>query len=157
MNTFRITANCIDLLNQTILPQIIVVSNGIITQFLPAQENECSNYILPGFIDAHVHVESSMLIPSEFARLAVLHGTVATISDPHEIGNVLGKDGVKFMIENGKQTPFKFYFGAPSCVPATQFETAGATISPKDIEEIFGDSSRRLQNFKLYYIKRNKC
>ena len=93
-------------------------------------------FIIPGFVDAHVHVESSMLIPSEFARLAVLHGTVATISDPHEIGNVLGKQGVRFMIDNGKETPFKFYFGAPSCVPATNFETAGATISPNDVEEI---------------------
>ena len=90
-------------------------------------------YILPGFIDAHVHVESSMLIPSEFARLAVVHGTVATISDPHEIGNVLGVDGVEFMIANGREVPFHFFFGAPSCVPATSFETAGARINAAEV------------------------
>lgn len=99
---------------------------------------ECSEvndqYILPGFIDAHVHIESSMLVPAEFARLAVVHGTVGTVSDPHEIGNVLGVEGVEYMIENGKQVNFKFNFGAPSCVPATTFETAGAEITPDEVE-----------------------
>lgn len=90
-------------------------------------------FILPGFIDAHVHIESSMLVPAEFAKLAVVHGTVATISDPHEIANVCGLKGVEFMIENGKQVPFKFYFGAPSCVPATIFETAGAFLNAEDV------------------------
>lgn len=90
-------------------------------------------FILPGFVDAHVHVESSMLIPSEFARLAVTHGTVATVSDPHEIGNVLGVEGVAFMIANGKKTPFHFFFGAPSCVPATVFETAGDAIDAAQV------------------------
>jgi adenine deaminase len=93
-------------------------------------------YILPGFIDAHVHIESSLLVPSEFARLAVAHGTVATISDPHEIANVCGMAGVEFMIENGNQVPFKFHFGAPSCVPATIFETAGATITVDDVRAL---------------------
>ncbi len=93
-------------------------------------------FIIPGFIDAHVHIESSMLIPSEFARLAVVHGTVATVSDPHEIANVCGLQGVEFMIENGKTVPFKFYFGAPSCVPATNFETAGANINAEDIHKL---------------------
>lgn len=101
-----------------------------------AFENDIDEYIIPGFVDAHVHVESSMLIPSEFARLAVCHGTVATISDPHEIGNVLGVDGVKYMIANGKKVPFKFHFGAPSCVPATVFETAGATIDVEGVREL---------------------
>ena len=131
----KIEGNIVDVISKTIKKGILTIKEGKILE-IEYQEVPSNNYIIPGFIDAHVHVESSMLIPSEFARLAVLHGTVATISDPHEIGNVLGKDGVKFMIENGKQTPFKFYFGAPSCVPATQFETAGAIISPKDIEEI---------------------
>jgi adenine deaminase len=131
----KIEGNIVDVISKTIKKGILTIKEGKILE-IEYQEVQSNNYIIPGFIDAHVHVESSMLIPSEFARLAVLHGTVATISDPHEIGNVLGKNGVKFMIENGKQTPFKFYFGAPSCVPATQFETAGATISPKDIEEI---------------------
>ena len=93
-------------------------------------------YIIPGFIDAHVHIESSMLVPSEFARLAVVHGTVATISDPHEIANVCGLQGVEFMIENGKQVPFKFYFGAPSCVPATEFETAGARLDQEEVQSL---------------------
>lgn len=91
---------------------------------------------MPGFIDAHVHVESSMLVPSEFARLAVVHGTVATVSDPHEIANVCGMKGVEYMIENGKQVPFHFFFGAPSCVPATPFETAGGEINAADIENL---------------------
>jgi len=77
-----------------------------------------------------------MLIPSEFARLAVVHGTVATVSDPHEIGNVLGIEGVKFMIENGKKVPFKFYFGAPACVPATPFETSGASFGEKELDQL---------------------
>ncbi|MES2589991.1 MAG: adenine deaminase [Bacteroidota bacterium] len=131
----KIEGNIVDVVSKTIKKGVLTIENGKISE-IEYKDVDSTNFIIPGFIDAHVHVESSMLIPSEFARLAVLHGTVATISDPHEIGNVLGKDGVKFMIENGKNTPFKFYFGAPSCVPATQFETAGATISPKDIEEI---------------------
>ncbi len=95
-----------------------------------------TNYILPGLIDSHIHNESSMLIPSEFARLASIHGTVATVSDPHEIANVLGIDGVKFMIENGKKVPFKFFFGAPSCVPATPFESSGASLGVQEVEEL---------------------
>ncbi|MGZ3852824.1 MAG: amidohydrolase family protein, partial [Flavisolibacter sp.] len=93
-------------------------------------------FILPGFIDSHVHIESSMLIPSEFARLAVVHGTVGTVSDPHEIANVCGMKGVEYMIDNGKTAPFKFNFGAPSCVPATSFETAGAVVDSKDIDKL---------------------
>lgn len=93
-------------------------------------------FIMPGFIDAHVHIESSMLIPSEFAKLAVVHGTVATISDPHEIANTCGIAGVEYMIENGKTVPFKFHFGAPSCVPATVFETAGATLDANAVDEL---------------------
>ncbi|HSQ44608.1 MAG TPA: adenine deaminase [Ginsengibacter sp.] len=99
-------------------------------------QNGNAPFILPGFIDAHVHIESSMLVPSEFAKLAVVHGTVATISDPHEIANVCGMKGVEYMIENGKQVPFKFYFGAPSCVPATDFETAGASLNANDVDAL---------------------
>ena len=102
-------------------------------------------YLLPGFVDAHVHVESSMLVPSEFARLAVVHGTVGTISDPHEIGNVCGVAGVDYMIDNGRAVPFKFYFGAPSCVPATSFETAGAVISVEDVDHL-------LQRKEIVYL-----
>lgn len=100
-----------------------------------------AHYILPPFVDAHVHIESSMLTPASFARMAVVHGTGATVSDPHEIGNVLGVAGVRYMIENGRQVPFYFCFGAPSCVPATPFETAGAVISPKDIETLLQDDA----------------
>ncbi|MDA9563136.1 adenine deaminase [Flavobacteriales bacterium] len=131
----KIQGNIVDVIAKRIFSGYIVVQEGVI-QSIREEENDVSHYILPGFVDAHVHVESSMLIPSEFARLAVCHGTVATISDPHEIGNVLGTEGVKFMIENGKKTPFKFHFGAPSCVPATAFETAGAKIGVEDIKEL---------------------
>jgi adenine deaminase len=89
---------------------------------------------MPGFIDSHVHVESSMLMPSEFARSAVSHGVVATVSDPHEIANVLGIEGVEYFIENGRQSGFKFFFGAPSCVPAALFETSGARLGIKETE-----------------------
>ncbi len=133
---FTISANIIDILNRIIYPGTITVEDGKITKIIKTDE-KYTNYIMPGFIDAHVHIESSMLVPSEFARLAVVHGTVATVSDPHEIGNVLGINGVRYMIENGKKAPFKFYFGAPSCVPATAFETAGAEITADDIRELF--------------------
>ena len=104
---------------------------------LQGAEKEGEKYILPGLVDAHVHVESSMLTPAQFARLAVVHGTVGTVSDPHEIANVLGVKGVEFMIEDGRRVPFKFCFGAPSCVPATGFETAGAEVTVKDIAHLF--------------------
>ncbi|CAN5643492.1 adenine deaminase [soil metagenome] len=135
-NSLNIKGNLVDIRNKKIYPAKITVANGKISAIEEISE-ECSMYIMPGFVDAHVHVESSMLIPSEFARLSVVHGTVATISDPHEIGNVNGTEGVRYMIENGKKTPFKFYFGAPSCVPATAFETAGAEITASDIRELF--------------------
>jgi adenine deaminase len=119
-----------------IVPAEVSFSHGRINTIRPLPEAP-ELYILPPFTDAHVHIESSMLVPAEFARLAVVHGTGATVSDPHEIGNVLGAKGVEYMIENGRKVPFKFYFGAPSCVPATPFETAGAVISPADIEQLF--------------------
>ncbi|RZJ73813.1 adenine deaminase [Flavobacterium sp.] len=131
----RIHGQIVDIRNRRIFSGEILVENGKITS-ISELEHEIKTYILPSFIDAHIHIESSMLVPSEFAKIAVTHGTVATISDPHEIANVLGSDGVKFMIENGKKTPFKFHFGAPSCVPATNFETAGATIDSQGIREL---------------------
>lgn len=137
MNTFSISGNIIDIINEEIFSGTISVINGKIAEIHKEESMIYDNYILPGFIDAHVHIESSMLTPSEFARIAVTHGTIATVSDPHEIANVLGKSGIQFMIDNGHQTMFKFYFGAPSCVPATTFETAGATISPSDIKKLF--------------------
>ncbi|WP_347157999.1 adenine deaminase [Pontibacter chitinilyticus] len=133
---FSVSGRIIDLHAQDIYEGTVHVSNGRISKIV-REATDSQNYILPGFVDAHVHVESSMLVPSEFARLAVPHGTVATVSDPHEIGNVLGVKGVEYMIENGKKVPFKFYFGAPSCVPATPFETAGAEITAADIAQLF--------------------
>ncbi|KAA3439715.1 adenine deaminase [Rufibacter hautae] len=133
---YKMSGNIIDVLQKEIYQGTLEIMDGQIARIVREAVTE-THYLLPGFIDAHVHVESSMLVPSEFARLAVPHGTVATVSDPHEIGNVLGLKGVEYMLENGKKVPFKFFFGAPSCVPATPFETAGAEITPEDIEELF--------------------
>ncbi len=132
----KIEGQIVDILNQKIFPGKITINNGRIQALIELEEAP-DLFIIPGFVDAHVHIESSMLIPTEFARLAVCHGTIGSVSDPHEIGNVLGKEGVRFMIDNGEKSPFKFYFGAPSCVPATTFETAGASIGLEDLEEIF--------------------
>ena len=134
-NSFTIGGQIVDLVNSKIFSGVVKVENGKITK-IEQQPVGNTRFIMPGFVDAHVHIESSMLVPSEFARLAVCHGTVATVSDPHEIANVLGKEGIQFMIENGKKVPFKFFFGAPSCVPATSFETSGATLNADDIEEL---------------------
>lgn len=131
----QIQGQIVDIANKKIFSGEITVENGKITSIVP-KEHQVKNYILPGFIDAHIHIESSMLVPSEFAKIAVLHGTTGTISDPHEIANVLGKEGVYYMIENSKKVPLKFHFGAPSCVPATFFETAGAVIDANDIKEL---------------------
>ncbi|HQW47480.1 MAG TPA: amidohydrolase family protein, partial [Chitinophagaceae bacterium] len=125
----------IDILNEKTYPACIVIENDRIISISETNE-PCTHFILPGFIDAHVHIESSMLIPSEFARMAVKHGTVATVSDPHEIANVMGVEGVEYMLNNAKKVPFKFHFGAPSCVPATTFETAGDTIDAIAIEKL---------------------
>ena len=116
----------------------ISVEDGKIAAIDPV-DSAPEKFLLPGFVDAHIHIESSMLVPTEFARAAVLHGTVATVSDPHEIGNVLGVAGVEYMLENAEQSPLKFNFGAPSCVPATTFETAGATITVEEVEQLLAD------------------
>lgn len=134
----------IDIFQRKIYPAEIVIADGKIVS-VKATEKSCNHYILPGFIDAHVHIESSMLIPSEFARLAVRHGTVATVSDPHEIANVCGLKGIEYMLNNAAKVPLKIHFGAPSCVPATNFETAGAAIDAKDIE-------RLMNRDDIYYL-----
>ena len=138
MSSFSITGNLVDIQQEKIYPAEITVNEGKIISLKQIQDSRLTtqDYILPGFIDSHVHIESSMLVPSEFAKLAVVHGTVATVSDPHEIANVCGIDGVEFMIENGKTVPFKFNFGAPSCVPATTFETAGDNLDSNDVEKL---------------------
>lgn len=135
-----ITGNIVDILNRQIyFGEITVAGKRIISirkTEPPNNQQHSAAYILPGFIDSHVHIESSMLVPSEFAKIAVVHGTVATISDPHEIANVCGLAGVEFMIANGKTVPFKFHFGAPSCVPATIFETAGAALNAGEVDAL---------------------
>lgn len=136
MSNFTISGNIIDLFKKQIFKGEIRVEGGKIAQ-ISKKETAENVYILPGFVDAHVHIESSMLVPREFARLATPHGTVGTVSDPHEIANVLGVAGVEYMIENARELPFKIAFGAPSCVPATNFETAGAEVTADDIETLF--------------------
>ena len=140
----QIQGQIVDIVNRSIYSGEVTIENGKIIAIIE-KEHQVKNYILPGFIDAHIHIESSMLVPSEFAKLAVLHGTVATISDPHEIANVLGKDGVYYMIENSKKVPLKFHFGAPSCVPATSFETAGAIIDSEGIAALMASPD-------IYYL-----
>ena len=122
----------------------IRIEDGVIAE-IKELETAPDQYILPGMIDSHIHIESSMLVPSEFARLAVQHGTVSTVSDPHEIANVCGEEGVEYMIQNGKKVPLKFYFGVPSCVPATPFETAGAELDEEAV-------ARLLQREEIRYL-----
>ena len=137
-NLFNVRGNLVDVHQKKIYKAEILVEGERILDIreLDDQEQVPDQYMMPGFIDAHVHIESSMLIPSEFARLAVVHGTVATVSDPHEIANVCGLKGIDYMIEDGKKVPFKFNFGAPGCVPATPFETSGAAINAQEIEQL---------------------
>ena len=131
------TANILNIFDQTIQYGSITLDQDRIARIdLLGPEQPGQPYIMPGFVDAHVHIESSLLTPPQFARLAVVHGTIATVSDPHEIGNVLGVAGVEYMLNEAKRVPFKFMFGAPSCVPATTFETAGARIGVEDVRHL---------------------
>lgn len=139
MNIMIVQGNIVDIENKRIYKGEVEVENGKIKEIREVNHS-IETYIIPGFVDAHIHIESSMLVPSEFAKIAVVHGTVATVSDPHEIANVLGVKGVDFMIENGKKVPLKFNFGAPSCVPATSFESAGAVIDADDIKLMMENS-----------------
>ena len=136
MKVFTVNGNIVDIFQKKIYSGTIKVESKKIVSITPVPGLTSDTYILPGFIDAHVHIESSMLIPSEFARLAVVHGTVSTVSDPHEIANVCGMKGIDYMIKNGNSVPFKFNFGAPSCVPATNFETAGAVVNAADVDNL---------------------
>ena len=136
--SFKIQGNLVDVWKKEIYPAEIIVENRKIKSIKQIQSLSLNSqhFILPGFVDSHVHVESSMLVPSEFARLAVVHGSVGSVNDPHEIANVCGLEGVEFMIENGKKVNFKFNFGAPSCVPATIFETAGAALKSDAVKKL---------------------
>ncbi len=141
----KIKANYVDIKNKTTFPASVVIEDGYISSITKIETPSLSTYILPGFIDAHIHIESSMLIPSEFARIAVKHGTVATVSDPHEIANVLGVEGIEFMLENAEKVNFNFNFGVSPCVPATPFETSGATLDSDTVKEL-------LKNPKLNHL-----
>lgn len=132
-------ARLVDLHQSRIYPARVTIQDGCIQRIEEVPDGQFANYLLPGFVDAHIHIESSMLPPSEFARLAVVHGTVATVSDPHEIANVLGEEGVRFMLADARRVPFTFCFGAPSCVPATTFETAGATLDATAVARLLAE------------------
>jgi adenine deaminase len=136
--------NLIDIHNRKIYSARIEIAEGLITR-ISKTDKETKGYIMPGFVDAHVHIESSMVTPVAFSREAVRHGTIGIVSDPHEIANVLGEEGVDFMVENGKHTPLKILFGAPSCVPATPFESSGACIDAEGVE-------RMLQKPEIGYL-----
>ncbi len=144
MKEFSVSGKLVDVLARRIYNATVNIENSRIVD-IQESEKDYDNFIIPGLVDAHVHIESSMLIPTSFARAAVKSGTVATVSDPHEIANVMGVAGVHYMIENGKKSPFKFYFGAPSCVPATPFETSGAIISAEEIKSL-------MANKDIYYL-----
>jgi adenine deaminase len=148
--SFSVKGNIIDVIARRISAGEIKIKGIHIVDIIETNE-KYEDYIMPGFVDAHIHIESSMLIPSEFARIAVTHGTVATVSDPHEIANVLGIKGVRYMIENGNLVPFKFFFGAPSCVPATPFETSGAEITSEDIRELFREDGLKYLSEMMNY------
>jgi len=139
-----ISGQLIDVHQRKIFGADIYIEHGKISSIIPSDHAEKS-YILPGFTDAHIHIESSMLVPYEFAKIALKHGTVATVSDPHEIANVCGIEGVHYMISNARDAMLKFHFGAPSCVPATSFETAGAKINAEDVENL-------LKNEEIYFL-----
>ena len=133
------TAFILDVVTDSIMPVRISIEDGIFKEVTPITVTEgesvdIQGLVLPGFIDSHIHIESSMLTPAQFARIAVRHGTTGVVCDPHEIANVLGIEGIESMIENAKSVPFNFNFTAPSCVPATSFETSGATLDSSDIE-----------------------
>jgi adenine deaminase len=134
----------VDVIQGRIFPGKVRVRSGIIEE-ITEQKSAGAEFILPGLVDAHIHIESSLLVPTRFASLALRHGSIASVSDPHEIANVLGKEGVYYMLEEAKGSPFKFFFGAPSCVPASAFETAGAILGPQEVKEL-------LENPEILYL-----
>ena len=139
-----VSGNIVDVVLKTITKGIVIIENGKIKNIIVTDEVE-DQFIIPGLVDAHIHIESSMMLPAEFARYSIVHGTVACVCDPHEIANVCGVPGVDYMIENGNQSPMKFYFGAPSCVPSTKYETSGAELDAVDVEKL-------LQRDDIYFL-----
>ena len=131
----KISGYIADVVHRRIIPGIITIENNRIVA-IDDCKNPDNQFIIPGFIDAHIHIESSMMLPSEFARYSTVHGSVACVCDPHEIANVCGIAGIDYMIQNGLTSPMKFYFGAPSCVPATAFDSAGAILDANDVDKL---------------------
>ena len=132
------TAYILDVLTNSIYPARITIEDGVFKHIVPIMDDggievDVEGLMLPGFIDSHIHIESSKVTPAQFAKIAVRHGTTSVVCDPHEIANVCGIEGIEFMIENASQVPFNFYFTAPSCVPATSFETSGAVLDSSDV------------------------
>lgn len=125
----------VDILNKKQFKADVIVENGII-QSVNESDHNIENYILPGLVDSHVHIESSMTIPSVFARMVVSRGTIAVVSDPHEIANVMGVEGINYMIEDAKKAPLKTFFGVPSCVPATPFESSGSVLDARTVDRL---------------------
>jgi adenine deaminase len=142
IETRQISGNIVDLINKNIYPGTLEIASGRIVR-IARDAAEYDTCLIPGLIDSHIHIESSLLTPAEFARLAVVHGTVATLSDPHEMANVLGVPGIDYMLENSRLTPFKFYFGVPSAVPATDFELSGATLDAGTVDQLLGSGDFR--------------
>jgi adenine deaminase len=151
MPSFELSGNVVDVVAGRVFPGTVVIADGRIAAVREQAESKFDRVIMPGFVDAHVHVESSMMVPSEFARFATIHGTVASVSDPHEIANVLGIEGIQLMVENGRRVPFKFHFGVPSCVPATAFETAGATLDAVAVAGLFDEYGLRYLSEMMNY------
>ncbi|MFM2291870.1 MAG: hypothetical protein RIS29_1683 [Bacteroidota bacterium] len=139
-----ISGYVVDVVAKTIIKAKVEIENGKVKSIIPS-ENVDNQYIIPGFVDAHIHIESSMMLPAEFARYSVVHGTVACVCDPHEMANVCGVAGINYMIENSRQSPMKFFFGAPSCVPSTSFEAAGAHLDASQVDEL-------LQRDDIYFL-----
>jgi len=144
-NNFEVKGNIVDAIQERIYKGKLIISNNKIVDIVEDSKIEEEEYILPGFVNSHVHIESSMITPLEFSKQAVKWGTVAVVSDPHEIANVLGEEGIEFMIANSKLSPMKFYFGVPSCVPATGFETSGAVLNSDKVHEL-------LKNKDLHFL-----
>jgi len=133
----EVTGNIVDIFNRVIYPGKVLINNHGKIHDIIKSANVDDFYLIPGFVDSHVHIESSMLTPVQFGKQAFKHGTVAVVSDPHEIANVCGIDGIQFMLNNAKQSCLKYFFGVPSCVPATNYDINGFEIDSKSTKELF--------------------
>jgi adenine deaminase len=131
----KVQGQLVDVWTRRIYPVELEIEGNKIA-FIREIEAAPEVYIIPGFVDAHMHIESTMVVPARFAEAALKHGTIAVVADPHEIANVMGVEGIEFMVNNGKSVPFKFFFGVPSCVPATPFETSGAQLDALAVREL---------------------